>query len=189
MRKGLSFRRRRKLNTKIIKSLWIYVAIVVVAAGIGVSATLAFFRMHTQIGLSMEPTIAHAQGMYINHMAYSITSPNRNDVVIFQVSHSNTDQLSVKRVVGIPGDRIQIIDGYLYVNGEEEDGDFDKMQESGIAAEEIVLGEEEFFVLGDNRNNSTDSRFTSIGIITKEQIVGKVWFALFSETGSPGIID
>ena len=84
----------------------------------------------------------------------------------------------IKRVIAVPGDTLQIKNGEVYVNGElfAEDVDVAQMEDAGLAAEEVTLGEDEYFVLGDNRNNSEDSRYANIGNIKKEYIIGKVWF-------------
>jgi signal peptidase I len=85
-------------------------------------------------------------------------------------------------VIAVPGDTVQIIKGVVYVNGEvfTEEVTTSSIEEPGIAVEPIVLGEDEYFVLGDNRNNSEDSRFANIGNVRKEHIIGKVWFKIVS---------
>lgn len=87
----------------------------------------------------------------------------------------------IKRIVGIPGDTIQIKEGILYVNNKKvEEHRLDKMCSSGIAYHPIKLKDGEYFVLGDNRNNSRDSRFKSIGIVKENEISGKIICRLFS---------
>ena len=90
-------------------------------------------------------------------------------------------------VVGVPGDTVQIKNGTVYVNGKafDEETDVASIEDAGLAAEEITLGAEEYFVLGDNRNNSEDSRYANIGNIKKDYIIGKAWFRIapFSEIG------
>lgn len=84
----------------------------------------------------------------------------------------------IKRVIAVPGDTVQINDGAVYVNGEEyiEEIDAVRMEDAGIAKDKIVLGEDEYFVLGDNRNNSEDSRFANIGNVREDYIIGRAWF-------------
>ena len=96
----------------------------------------------------------------------------------------------LKRVVGLPGETIQIIGGYVYIGGEllEEDESFDKIADPGMAENEVVLGSDEYFVLGDNRNNSEDSRSGNIGAVKKETIAGKVWFHLSCEEEGMGLV-
>ena len=90
----------------------------------------------------------------------------------------------IKRVVATPGDSVQIIDGYLYVNSALVKDSFDKIADPGIAEEKLYLGEDEYFVLGDNRNNSEDSRSGTVGTIHRSQIIGRAWFALPAEGSS-----
>ena len=84
----------------------------------------------------------------------------------------------IKRVIGLPGEHVQIMDGKVYINGSvlEDDGSEDDILTAGLAAGELTLGENEYFVLGDNRNNSEDSRFANVGVVKKDDIVGSVWF-------------
>ena len=91
--------------------------------------------------------------------------------------------------MGVPGDKITIKSGRLYVNGEKYDdvADTEAITYKGIVESELTLGNDEYFVLGDNRNNSEDSRYPSIGVISKEQIKGKVWFK--TSFGDFGIVN
>jgi len=90
------------------------------------------------------------------------------------------DNYNIKRIIGLPGETVEIVDGVVYVNGSilSEPINIDKMNNSGLAGEEISLDENEYFVLGDNRNNSEDSRFANIGNILKDDIVGKAWIKI-----------
>jgi signal peptidase I len=95
----------------------------------------------------------------------------------------------VKRVVGLPGETVQITDGRVQINGTFlDDEQFDLMEDGGIATDGIRLGEHEFFVLGDNRNSSEDSRSANIGAVEEDNIVGKAWFQLGGETGHAGFV-
>ena len=104
----------------------------------------------------------------------------RDDVIVFLPNGNENSHYYVKRVIGMPNDKVLIRDGYVYINGEKlDEGDaYDKIADPGIAENEVVLGDDEFFVLGDNRNFSEDSRFGNIGVVKKEYIIGKVWFRL-----------
>ncbi|MDE6203467.1 MAG: signal peptidase I, partial [Lachnospiraceae bacterium] len=96
----------------------------------------------------------------------------------------------LKRVVGLPGERIQIIGGYLYINGEplEEGETYDKIVDAGIAENEILLENDEYFVMGDNRNVSEDSRSGNIGPVSKSMITGRAWFRFGIGGESMGLI-
>lgn len=142
----------------------------------GVLLVAAFGYNVTNVGVSMEDTIAHNQKVLVNRTSYFLFAPKISDVVVFK--QGTNEHMYIKRVVAVPGDTVQIVDGQLYVNDALVKADYDKIADPGIAAERLTLAEDEFFVLGDNRNNSEDSRSDTVGPILKDEIIGKVWFAL-----------
>lgn len=131
-------------------------------------------------GNSMNPILQDGDNILVNKMSYKLFSPSRNDVIVFRQEGKEHNFYSVKRVVGLPGETVQIMDGILYINDKpyEEKNKVDKMITAGVAEEKITLEKGEYFVLGDNRNQSEDSRYSSVGMITKKQIVGKAWIRL-----------
>jgi len=118
-------------------------------------------------GESMTPTLKDKQVLIAKKFNLQI---KKNDIVVVKTG----GKVIIKRVVGTPNDRINIIDGYLYVNGEKFDDKY--IQDYGDMNGEITLKSNEYFILGDNRNASIDSRFNEIGIITKKNIIGKIFF-------------
>lgn len=128
------------------------------------------------IGDSMSTTFSDKDVLIVNKLAYRKNIPERFDVIVFNQSSSEHSFWTIRRVIGIPGDRIQIKEGKVYINGEmlEEKINVEDMRLSGVAENEIELFENEFFVLGDNRNNSEDSRFSSVGLISYNDIIGEV---------------
>ena len=103
------------------------------------------------------------------------------DVIAFRCD--GVKGVLIKRIVAVPGDTVQITEGILYRNGDPVN-EMGYIAYGGIAEQPIVLGEDEYFVLGDNRNNSEDSRYANIGNIKKEYIIGKAWFYIGAEEGS-----
>lgn len=155
--------------------------ILIWAAEIAAVIFLAYFIIYycvekiTVIGNSMENTLSANDEIIINKFIYHVSDPKRFDVIVFKQSGKEHSFYNIKRIIGLPGETVQIKDGAVYINGEklEETVNVEEMVNYGLAAEEIVLEENEYFVLGDNRNNSEDSRFASIGNITRDEIIGK----------------
>lgn len=136
----------------------------------------------------MEVTLNDQDVLLVNKTAYRSHSPKRFDVIVFNQGENEHVFYNIKRVIGIPGDELYISNGAVYINGELLDEPFisDDIKISGLAEESIVLSENEYFVLGDNRNGSEDSRFANIGNIVSDEIVGKVVFRI---SPSPAIVD
>lgn len=127
----------------------------------------------TVVGNSMSPEFTNGEVVLINKMAYTIGSPKRFDIVVFE----NNNSTGIKRIIGLPGEKIKIVDSKIYINGELlQDTYFEDSYESGYADEEIEIGPDEYFVMGDNRNVSEDSRFSYVGNVKYSEIIGKVWF-------------
>ena len=186
-RSSLNFgRTRRKFDVEKFKDImaWtIQIAAVVFMAYVCVSC----FGVRTNVvGQAMSETLNNGDQVLINKFGYLISSPKAGDVIVFLPNGNEKSHYYVRRVIGVPGDIVQIKDGAVYVNGALYDEKIDGLaaiEEAGIASEEIKLEDHEYFVLGDNRNNSEDSRYANIGNIKEEYIVGKAWFLLESEKG------
>lgn len=126
-------------------------------------------------GSSMEPYLSDGDMKIVNKVKYRFSEPERFDVIVFP-NPNDTSSFLIKRIIGLPGETIQIRKGTIYINGEvlHEDYGLEVMRDEGIALEKINIGTGEYFVLGDNRNNSLDSRNMTIGLISKENIIGRV---------------
>ena len=141
------------------------------------------------VGASMEPELTNGQEVLIDRIIYNFINPRKGDVVVFKPNGNENAHYYVKRVVGVPGDTVRIENGVLILNGETmEDLFSERIEDAGVAKEEIVLAEDEYFLMGDNCNNSEDSRSANIGNVNKEAIVGKAWFHMASERKGLGRI-
>lgn len=134
----------------------------------------------TMLGVSMNTTLNDGDKIIINKLAYIKGEPERNDVIVFSQSKSGHGYYNIKRVIGLPGETVEIVNGEVYINGVRltEVIPVEAMRVAGLADDAILLGENEYFVLGDNRNYSEDSRFANIGIVVKNDIIGKAWMRL-----------
>lgn len=131
-------------------------------------------------GDSMSPTLWEGDRLIVDKISYHFTDPKRFDVVVFPFKYQE-DTFYIKRIIGLPGENVQIVDGTVYINGRELVGDYDReaIRNPGLASDVVTLGENEYFVLGDNRNNSADSREPSVGNIGREEIVGRAWLRVW----------
>ena len=190
----LTFHQKKSIITpKLIKEIFSWILITVISTFLAFVFVLAFGMQVKVIGDSMEPLEANGQTVLVNRLVYKILSPKEGDIIVFLPNGNANSHYYIKRVVATPGDKVQIIDGSHYINGElseEDDEKYDKMEDTGIAANEIKLGSGEFFVLGDNRNSSEDSRSANIGIVKSNMLIGKVWFKLkFGDTAGGFVFD
>ena len=161
--------------------------VVIIAFCIGIAYFLASFvttyvaHQTTVEGESMEPTLTDGDSVIIQRLSYYFADPKRYDVVVFPVSYDDGTAKKtyyIKRVIGLPGETVQIIDGSVYINNEKLDDDVygaAAINEAGIAENPLVLSENQYFVMGDNRNMSTDSRNSYVGLVNKNDIIGEAW--------------
>ena len=155
---------------------WVFQTAVVLA--LAAVTAIFFFQSIGMQESSMEPTIQTGERFFVNQLAYKFGSPKRGDIIAITKDGKENASIHIKRVIGLPGETIQIKEGKVYINGEvyKEDGDFSEISNPGLADEGISLKKDEYFVLGDNRNNSEDSRFAEVKNVKKKNIEGKLWF-------------
>lgn len=132
------------------------------------------------IGDSMQTTLSDGDNLITDKITYRFKDPKRFDIVVFPFKE-NTSKLLIKRIIGMPGETVQIKNGKVYINGYELQENYGNeiMNDAGIASEPILLGEDEYFVLGDNRNNSQDSRFSSVGNVSRSDLIGRAWVRIW----------
>ena len=158
--------------------LWFLEILLVVL--IAYAASRLFFRTVKMQENSMEPTISVGDIMLLDKAAYRLHSVRRGDIIAYRNTDNENEVLHVKRVVGLPGETVQIVNGQIVIDGEtyREGRNLPTIIDAGIAAEPVTLADDEYFVLGDNRNGSQDSRYASVGNVRNKRVAGKVWFRI-----------
>ena len=155
------------------------------------------FNVYVIPSRSMEDTLQIGDRVFASRLTPRLFTLHRGDIIVFKdpadwmegeqlptnlMSIIDSNRYLIKRVIGLPGDTVQVKDGYTYINGELLESDIygaEVMIEAGAASEPITLGEEEYFVLGDNRNHSLDSRDPSVGILKREDLIGRAWVRIY----------
>ena len=131
-------------------------------------------------GHSMETTLYDRDNLIVDKISYRFREPKRYEIIVFPYQYKE-NTFYIKRIVGLPGETVQVIDGLIYINGVSLDENYgnEPMQQAGIAESQILLGEDEYFVLGDNRNHSQDSRDPGVGVLHREDILGRAWVRIW----------
>lgn len=176
---GLNFgRQRKKFNFPLFKEVLSWILEIVIIIGIAYVLVSSFGYRTTVVGQAMEPTLNAGEQIFIDKFLYVVSKPKAGDVIVFLPNGNEKSHFYVRRVIAVPGDTVQIKNGAVYVNGTiyDEEIEVSSIDDPGIASDEIKLGTDEYFALGDNRNNSDDSRYANIGMIKKNYIIGKAWF-------------
>lgn len=166
----------KKRKKMVLRILLFLVEIILVVLLAYVITHYGLERM-TVTGEYMSPTLQDGDEILIDRMRYRVFSIKRNDIVVVQHNGSEHNYYTVERVIGMPGEKIRIEDGEVYINGKKikERYDFPKMENGGLALEEITIEEDEYFMLCDNRNQCEDSRNANIGNVHKQNIIGAAW--------------
>lgn len=157
---------------------WVIYLLIVVAVSFLI---VTFVGQRTKVqGRSMETTLSDGDNLIVDKISYRFRDPKRFEIIVFPYQYQENTYY-IKRIIGLPGETIQIKDGYIYINGEllEEEYGAEVMEQSGIAADPIELGEDEYFVLGDNRNHSADSRDPSVGVLKRDQLMGRAFVRIW----------
>lgn len=188
---------KRERRIKIFKeSIRFLVEIIIVVLIAWLIITFALKKVSV-IGSSMETTLYNGEDVIVNKTSFLIFSPRREQIIAFypeseegeETDDMDDTSIQIRRVVGLPGEKIQIKDGKISIDGEiiQEKYPFELMNSAGRAVSEIQLDEDEYFVLSDNRNDMDDSRNTSFTEVRRKNIIGKVILRLnpFSLLGGP----
>ncbi len=161
---------------------WISLLIYVVIALLIAIVIRTFVIQNVQVdGPSMQDTLSTGDGLLVEKVSYRLHGPRLYDIIVFRAYEENRDTYYIKRVIGTPGDIVEIKEGQVFINGsvlDDPQGE-EYLYEAGIAEDGILLGEDEYFVLGDNRYRSTDSRSSDVGLVKKDSIIGRAFFRVW----------
>lgn len=143
---------------------------------------VTFVGQRTRVsGQSMETTLQDEDNLIVDKISYRFHDPSRYDIIVFPYKYEE-NTFYIKRIIGLPGETVQVKDGYTYINGKKLTSDIygrEVMDEPGIAEEPIKLGSDEYFVLGDNRNHSQDSRDPYVGVLKRSDLMGRAFVRIY----------
>lgn len=182
-KKRLNFRKKRKHCKKRIHleqiskiAMWIFkIAVVCLLAFVSV---WYFGQKVSTVGDSMKPILRNGDVVLVNRIVYNASRPKRGDIIVFKPKGNENSHYYIKRIIGLPGETVEIIENHVYINGEKlkEDYKTTDINDVGIVSEKMQLASDEYFVLGDDRENSEDSRNADVGNVKRSYIYGKAWF-------------
>ena len=174
----MSAEKNKKMNDtlkEVLKTVIYFLILLLVSLFI-----VTFIGQRTVVdGKSMENTLSDKDNLIVDKISYRFKEPKRFDVIVFPYQKRN---YFIKRIIGLPGETVYIDEeGNIFINDVLLTENFgkDRINDPGIASNPIVLGEDEYFVLGDNRNDSFDSRYYEVGNIKKENIIGRAWLRIY----------
>ena len=176
------------MNTRYVKEYFYKKRSVPCLYGTWKSSQRFFLRRHFLVFLQKcrgaggldGATLVPGERVLMDSAWYRLSSPKRGDIIAFRTSEDKKASIHIKRVIALPGETVQIKDGQILINGEvyNEKDEFPAITNAGLASEPITVGKGQYFVLGDNRNNSEDSRHNGMGLVDSDCIVGKLWFTI-----------
>ena len=175
------YRRGRQKEHGIIRELLGWIIYILIIIGL-TYLIITYVGQRTRVsGSSMETTLSDGDNLIVDKISYRFRDPKRYDIIVFPYKYEENTYY-IKRIIGLPGETVQVTGGYVYINGELLESDIygaEPMADGGIASEPITLGADEYFVLGDNRNHSSDSRDPSVGILHREELLGRAWVRIY----------
>lgn len=179
----------REDGTSRIRGIVSWITDIIVVVALACFTVYAFGNQVVVAGNSMSPLLNPDDIVLMNQIKLDLGKPERFDIVVFK---RDDQKMNIKRIIGLPGETVQIQDGRVLINGQvleekkiktEVDGEMVEVEKkialAGLAENPVVLGEDEYFLLGDNRDSSEDSRFANVGSVKESQIIGKVWFRIY----------
>lgn len=136
-----------------------------------------FGQRVSTVGDSMSPILSNGDVVLVNRFVYNASAPKRGDIIVFKPKGNENSHYYIKRIIGLPGETVEILEGTIYIDGEKltEDYETAEISDVGIVTGKITLGGDEYFVLGDDRGKSEDSRMADVGNVKRSYIYGKAW--------------
>ncbi|MBQ2987357.1 MAG: signal peptidase I [Tyzzerella sp.] len=176
-------KKKRRINYDVVRAILKWTFQIAIVCFIAFVFVWYFGKRVSVIGNSMNPELKNGDVTLINKVVYNMSTPKRGDVVAFSAAGGGDSHYYIKRIVGLPGETIEIQEGKILVNGKEikERYRTTALEDVGVLSEPMKLGNNEYFVLGDDRQNSEDSRNADIGNVKRTDIIGKVWFVVAGE--------
>lgn len=171
-------KRRKKFNLSMLRPIVLWAGKIAVVCLFAFVFVWYFGQRVSTVGDSMSPVLNNGDVVLVNRLVYNATLPKRGDIIVFKPRGNKNAHYYIKRVIGLPGETIEIIEGYVYIDGEklEETYQTTEINDVGIVDEKMELAGDEFFVLGDDRENSEDSRMADVGTVKRPFIYGRAWF-------------
>lgn len=157
---------------------WIVFLLIIIGA---TYLIITYVGQRTKVsGQSMETTLHDGDNLIVDKISYRFREPERFEIIVFPYQHKENTYY-IKRIIGLPGETVQVKEGCVYIDGEPLNEHYgnEMMENAGLAEEPVTLGEGEYFVLGDNRNHSSDSRDPSVGILHREDLLGRAWIRIW----------
>lgn len=176
-------KRRKRFRIEMLKPVAVWTGKIAVVCLFAFVFVWYFGQKVATVGDSMAPVLKNGDVTLVNRIVYNASAPKRGDIIVFKPKGNENSHYYIKRIIGLPGEKVEIIEGKVYINGEklEEEYTTTKINDVGVVDKEIELAGDEYFVLGDDRENSEDSRMADVGNVKRSYIYGKVWFVV-----SPG---
>ena len=179
---GLSFgkKRRKRVNYEVIQEVLTWTFRIALVCFLAFVLVWYFGEKVSTIGDSMNPRLENGDITLMNRLVYEVRKPKRGEVIAFRPNGGETSHCYIKRVIGLPGETVSYEDGRILIDGEaiEENYVTTQIEDAGLLEEPISLGQDEYFVLGDDRKNSEDSRSANVGNVKQSEIAGKVWIVI-----------
>ncbi len=181
--------KKKRVNYELLRVSLVWALRVAIVCFIAFVCVWYFGFKVSMIGDSMQPRLCNGDTTLLNRLVYDMSAPKRGDVVAFRPNGNENSHYYIKRVIGLPGETVELRDGEIYINNKKikEKYKTTEIEEAGLLKEPITLAKNEFFVLGDDRQNSEDSRMPDVGNVKRSEIAGKIWFVV-SPAGRWGFV-